>query len=316
MKLMTKKKIKMAVILIILCIIFAGCGPNKDVSEQKTTESVVSLTDTENSYNKSTVNPMIIGMEEELIFRNEYIDYNDDYEVPYINSDEFYLKDGEEPPTSGRYANVTQDGKINWDIEETVRLDDTPIAKEMLSKVTLDGKKIALPLKFTDIDEEFAVFDNVDFTKLTDDMYSFTITDIKSGNKLFAFSPHGEGVRPVHILNKDNIPLLEVNINLNKNIIIGVTNDDAPYMAIKNLMVDGIGVGNTLNEVYEKFGMPKEYDPRINALPIMVYKYKDDQYMYKVFFHYEDEFHLDRDNVRKMKNNVVTAVSVFFKEVK
>ncbi len=225
---------------------------------------------------------MLSGAQNELIFKSEYIDYNSDYKVPYIDYDAFFLKDGEENPTSGRHADITEDGAINWNVEETVRLDYTPIAKDMLSKVTLDGKKIVFPIKFEDIDKEFSVFDKIDFTKLTDDMYPFTITDVKTNNKIFAFSPHGEDTRIVHILNKNNVPLLAVEINLKKNIITGLSNEDAPYMTIKNLAVDGIGVGNTLNEAYKKFGVPKTYRPKTSALPVMAYSYKDDKKDYVV----------------------------------
>lgn len=265
----------------------------------------------------TTTNPMLAGSNGDLVFRNEYVDFNTEYKVPYVNYDEVFLKEDEENPTSGRYANLTADGKINWDVTETERLlEETPIAKEMVLQLTIDGEKKPLPLKFADLGEAYAVFDQIDFSKLTNDMYPFTITDIKSGTKLYALSDYGEKTRLINVVNEDNILVMKVVVELNRNYIIGVANGGMSEIAIKDIRVDGIGTGNTLNEIYEKFGTPIKYESRHTVMPNIQYFYETDQKVYSILLFYEEEFSKGHGRVQRIKNNVITSVDVYSREVK
>ncbi len=261
------------------------------------------------------VNPMIKGASDELIFKKGHIEYNDDFEVPYIDYDEFFLKEGEENPRSGRYADLTEDGKFNWSVEETVRLEPTPIAKEMLSKVTLDGKKITLPMKFKDIGEEYAVFDKVDFAKLKDDMIPFFIEDKDTGNKLYLSSEHGEDYRMFELINKYNNFITWVDVNIKTNKIEGISTECGYCLGQKELLLDGIGTGNTLNEMYNKFGKPATFEGESDFLKYITYSYEDEYREYIIIFHYSKKIYNYKMGERqKVKNNNITSLFIAFEE--
>ncbi len=258
------------------------------------------------------------GSSDLVFIENAENNFNLDYKVSYIDEDEILLKDGEEDPTSGRYANLTEDGKINWDVEETVILEPTPIAKELVSKVTIDGKKISLPMHFKDIGEEYAVFDDIDFSKITKDKTNLMILDKKSENWMFSYEEFDfdKGFRLFSLSNKDNHFLMSVSVDLDNNNISGISNQDYHYLGLKDIRVDGIGVGNTLNEAYNKFGAPKQYDNRSVPMAYMAYEYEDDGKLYYVVFYYEENFIEEDLTYRRIKNNVITGVSVYCKEIK
>ncbi len=92
-------------------------------------------------------------------------------------------------------------------------------------------------------------------------------------------------------------------------------NKNGIIMSEKELKIDGIGVGNTRNEVYEKFGMPfiSYYEEPKSEI---IYLYEDeDGVKYIVTFNCYRELYdsrLQKENV--VRNNVITSVSVHRKE--
>ena len=55
----------------------------------------------------------------------------------------------------------------------------------MFSKITLDGKKITLPMEFKNLGAEFAGFSKFDFIKLSSDMSPLIIENTSNKTKLF-----------------------------------------------------------------------------------------------------------------------------------
>lgn len=251
----------------------------------------------------------------ELVLEKGYIDhYNVDYKFPYVDYGELFLYMGEEQPTTGKYANVTPDGKVDWRVGKK-EYDETPIAMEMVNKITVDGKAFHLPASFKDIGEEYAIFDKVDFTKVTEDMYPFVIRDMKTGNKVEVINDL-LGVHLVaKILDGDNTQIISIGINMKDNNISYISSYGvdigAHIMSIKEVKVDGVGVGNTLNEVYKKFGVPhKVYSNEV--MPKIDYEYKDENNIaYKISFVFRYEMYDYRfEQEKPVRNNVITSVFV------
>lgn len=67
---------------------------------------------------------------------------------------------------TGRYADKTPDGKISCTVSKDTNYDLTPVAMEMMKKLTLGGKKITLPTTFASIGANYGEFDNFDYLKL------------------------------------------------------------------------------------------------------------------------------------------------------
>lgn len=219
-------------------------GENKALTDDKSTAG---LTD----------HPMVIKAEGALrldLGRSSLP--NKDYRVDYIDYDSFF----ENPSvdlSDERYADITKDGKVDWTIAEEREFAETPVVLELMEKITLDGKKVTLPMKFVDLGEEYAIFDKADFSWVTGDMHPFQIVDVKTNNKLISSS---KGIyfntKYLEILDDKDTLILTIGVNLEINAITYIYSNDLDIMSKKSLFVDGIGIGNTLNEVYDHFGHP------------------------------------------------------------
>ncbi len=247
-------------------------------------------------------------------------DYNEYYNVDYIDYDEFFLKDGEEQPTTGRYSNITSDGKVRWDLsKEEIKKYlnssyDNPKIVEFFDKITVNGKKITLPCKFSDISEEYAIFDKVDFTMIGERMFPFTITDKDTSNKVYG-QRYSDILKPTHaieLIDKNNSFIATMYVNFKENNIDGISTSSFRGLSQIDLRIDGIGVGNTLNEVYDKFGMPCIFDSKDSIYQNLYYPYTDVMgKKYEISFYYLNKV----KNFKKMeegivRNNLITGVSV------
>ena len=87
---------------------------------------------------------------------------------------------------TGRYANITPDKTIDWRTkDDIIGSKDTIEALKMFNKITLDGKKISLPTSIKELGEEYSEFENVEYSKITDDMLFLNIKNKKNNINFF-----------------------------------------------------------------------------------------------------------------------------------
>ena len=230
--------------------------------------------------------------------------------------------------TTGKYANATPDGKAKWNVQKGVVNGNTPIAEKMFSKITLDGKNIALPMDFNKLGAEFAGLGKFDFTKINEDMSPLIIENEVNKTKLFFLV--------VMLTGADNVPgvskvLTTVDVIKNDSFAIGVDINPANkkitglngrngnlILSEKDLKVDGIGVGSTFNEMYAKFGNPGMIIPvrdGLNDGVIAMYgcTNKDKSKTYVIMFEHTNEVFTAK-GYENTKPNVITSVSVNLSE--
>lgn len=236
---------------------------------------------------------------------------NKDVTIPYINYDEIFDPKGAQKAT-GRYSNITADGKISWIIsdEKTVSYEQTPIVKEMVEKVTLNGKPVKFPAKFYDIDKNLSEFDKFDFNKLTPKEKPIRITNKKNGYYLMSFSGFEDDKEYVSLYNPNDTYMYTFDINSKDNKIYGIAaaGEVIPFCDIR---IDGIGIGSTFNEVYEKFGKPRSistYSLGYNFTEVY-YSFETDEKSYVVTFRSTPICNKTKKEER-IKPNLITSIGI------
>ncbi len=233
------------------------------------------------------------------------------YKIKHIEYDKVYLKKGEKRSKVGIYSNVTKDEKVYWKREGEIKYKQKLKYEDLLDKITINGKKVKSPFKFADLGGEFAVFDKVDFTKFDRSMNPLYITDKKTGISLRFFTLvkreylKGEVVAyGFDLLDKKNEKILHVDIDRMKNEIVGFYSELGCTKF--DLKINGVGVGNTLNEVYEALGTPCS----VSSSDVQY----DGSSMGDYLFFDVDDSVMDSfiGNFVNVKNNVVTSVSIRF----
>ena len=240
-----------------------------------------------------------------------------------FNVPEDILDENGDQEATGMYADTTADGKVNWNDENSYEVIN-PKAEEISKNITLDDKKITFPMTFSDLGEQYAEFNNVDFSKLNNDMAPIIIENTKNKMNML-------------ILNIDAMPMnadmgfdqeavmvdllgggthkISVGINLKDKKIITLSTNGASFSSEKDLKINGIGVGNTFNEMYAKFGNPvKIQKNEMNNYTdtMAIYAYTDEKgNMYGAYFVHSDK-KFDGTNYIKTKPNVITAVNVLY----
>lgn len=230
----------------------------------------------------------------------DYIDYNSFFENPSADlSDE-------------RYADVTKDGKVNWSIPEIQEFPENSRLAEMLENITIDGKKVSLPMKFSDLGEEYAIFDQVDFSAATEKMHPFQIIDIKTKNKLLSgYKEINNRIKGYLLLNNKDELIISVLINMDSQYIVGLSTVRSNLFILKNVKIDNIGSGNTLNEMYEKLGCPTKIDNHNSLIPTVGY-YSDNM---GIQFYLEPEMYhsINKVEYSKVIKNVITGITLYSK---
>ena len=205
-------------------------------------------------------------------------------EVPVlagVDYDEMFTgPNGERQKTDGKYATVTKDGLVRWD-QENKQYEQTPQVMEMMKKVTVDGIPVSLPMQFEDITKI-----NPDYKKLTSINCKKIIKgggmeDIEDKKKGYYFG----NVMRVNEYKEDKgilldiytpkIVILGLDIDLIREHIEGLNNTGFRSLYQSDIRVDGIGRGNTFNEMYEKFSIPYEVDDRGTLGVCVTYYYKN-----------------------------------------
>ena len=221
------------------------------------------------------------------------------------------------------YADTTPDGKVNWNEEndyETV----SPKAEEISKNITLDDKKITLPMTFSDLGEQYAEFNNVDFSKLNNDMAPIIIENTKNKMNMLILNIDAMPMNATMGFDQEAVIVdllgggthkISVGINLKDKKIITLSTNGASFSSEKDLKINGIGVGNTFNEMYAKFGNPVKIQKNEMGHytdTMAMYAYTDEKgNMYGAYFVHSDK-KFDGTNYIKTKPNVITAVNVLY----
>lgn len=265
-------------------------------------KNVLKKSDTVDEQNDLTIKIKTLGMLENGDFKDtKYVKYKDIFD--------------EKQEATGRYANVTPDGKIRWDIKETKKYEDAPITKEMMDKITLDGKKIKLPMKFEELEPNLKSLSKADFTKFAEDMEVISITDKKTkyGVDVYIHEKKGKLRHVALDIIKNYEFILSTYINDDNNTIIGLQNKYLDTFSPKEMKVDDIGIGNTFNEMYAKFGKPTKI--KVNNSDILPYisaTYHIGEYT--IDFRHDYSFSRIKGSKKldiAPKPNVITDISIY-----
>ena len=240
-----------------------------------------------------------------------------------FNVHEDILDENGEQEATGIYADTTPDGKVNWNEEndyETV----SPKAEEISKNITLDDKKITLPMTFSDLGEQYAEFNNVDFSKLNNNMAPIIIENTKNKMNMLILNIDAMPMNATMGFDQETVIVdllgggthkISVGINLKDKKILSIGTNGASFSSERNLKVNDIGVGNTFNEMYAKFGNPVKIQKNEMGHytdTMAMYAYTDEKgNMYGAYFVHSDK-KFDGTNYIKTKPNVITAVNVLY----
>ena len=229
-------------------------------------------------------------------------------------------KNGKQSAT-GRYANKTPDGKVQWNVEKEYKLSFTD--GEGISKnITLDGKKVSFPMEFSVLGQKYAEFANVDFSKFKQDMIPIIVENTKNKMKMTIIdSVDKEDTTLIDMGYKQKSLMVDfyeegknmigVTIDTNDKKIMGFFSGGAG-ISKRELKVNGIGVGNTFNEMYAKFGTPVKVQivKTENVHTIIAYVYLDEKgNKWEAYFANDDKIYINKRYV-KTKPNVITEVFI------
>lgn len=230
-------------------------------------------------------------------------------------------KNGKQSAT-GRYANTTPDGKVKWNVENEYKISFTD-AEGISKNITLDGKKVSFPMKFSVLGQKYAEFADVDFSKLNKDMIPIIVENTKNNMKMTIIDSVDKEDNTLIDMGYKQKSLMVDFYEEGKN-MIGVTIDtnDKKIMVFfsrgagiskRELKVNGIGVGNTFNEMYAKFGTPvrvQKIKMEKSVYTIVTYVYVDEKgNMWDAYFANKDKIYINKKYV-KTKPNVITEVLI------
>ena len=230
-------------------------------------------------------------------------------------------KNGKQSAT-GRYANTTPDGKVKWNVENEYKISFTD-AEGISKNITLDGKKVSFPMKFSVLGQKYAEFANVDFSKLNKDMIPIIVENTKNKMKMTIIdSVDKEDTTLIDMGYKQKSLMVDfyeegknmigVTIDTNDKKIMGFFSGGAG-ISKRELKVNGVGVGNTFNEMYAKFGTPvrvQKNKMEKSVYTIVTYVYVDEKgNMWDAYFANKDKIYINKKYV-KTKPNVITEVII------
>lgn len=240
--------------------------------------------------------------------------FNEYQEIPYLKYEEVF-EDKNNKQISEKYSNTTPDGKINWTAIKGEVYEITPIVNDMFKNITLDGKKVSLPMSFAELGKEFRDFKNIDVSGLTDDIAPVSFTNSDS-NTLYIkkFAPYPKVPKWnvfMSLFNKEHQLLIALELNMQDKMIYGLNNN--LFLSTKELKIDDIGVGNSFNEMYEKFGKPNVINASEDGQSILVgysdFDSKGNNYI--IYFTHRAKINNPKTKQKEnTKPNVITDVSI------
>ena len=228
-------------------------------------------------------------------------------------------KNGKQSAT-GRYANKTPDGKVKWNVENEYKISFTD-ADGISKNITLDGKKVSFPMEFSVLGQKYAEFANVDFSKLNKDMIPIIVENTKNKTKMLIVDTELEISKDMGY--KEKVIFADIYEEVRNMIGVAIDTDDKKIMGLlsrawgmtnkSDLKVNGIGLGNTFNEMYARFGTPgiiKIVKMRNSVYTMVGYYYLDkNANLWVVFFSNNDKISINKKYV-KTKPNVITEVII------
>lgn len=239
-------------------------------------------------------------------------DTNIDSKVPYLNYDEILDKNNQS--FEGRYSNNTINGHIHWD--KSQKYQQTPQILDSFKKISLNKKTISLPTSFKDIDENFENFDTINFTS-NNKKDSTYYKDTKSGyylryNNFYMIN--------CSLLSQKHTYFNALVSNIyGKSMITSLHSDiKVPFVHQYKLTIDGIGLGNTFNEMYDKLGPPYVVYNGKNSKNVWYYYYdKKSNLAYSINFIHDNMIsNPSSKHLTKVKNNVITNLYIAVEEIK
>lgn len=232
-------------------------------------------------------------------------------------------KNGKQAAT-GKYANTTPDGKVQWNVEKEYKLSFTD-GKGISQNTTLDGKKVSFPMEFSALGQKYAEFANVDFSKFNKDMIPIIVENTKHKMKMLITDTEIEKDDILIALGyKQKVILADLYEEVRNMIGVAIDKNDKKIMGLlsrvwgmtnkSDLKVNGIGVGNTFNEMYAKFGTPgiiKIVKMEKSVYTIVGYYYLDkNANLWAAFFANNDKIFINKKFINT-KPNVITEASIF-----
>jgi len=237
------------------------------------------------------------------------------YDISYLKYDEVFQDKDNKQSSTGKYADETPDGIVNWKDVKSEYYGLTPVVNDMFKKITLDDKNITLPMTFARLGREFREFKNGDYKSLTDSDAPITFKD-SNNNTLYIGKLEPYPKLPkwnvfMSLLDSENKFLIGIELNMQNNEIYGLNNN--MLLSTKELKVDGIGVGNTFNEMYEKFGKPNIIsESKDKEIITVVYSDMDNKKNnYVIAFKHRAKIDNPKTKQKQdTKPNVITDVSI------
>ena len=320
------KKNKRLIILIIVLLVVIIIAIFDKIDSQSILKNFKSISKSKDLEIETKLNPSII-------------------EYSHINPKKVKLllddKDNKQTAT-GRYANITPDKAIDWrTIDNFTDRKSTITAFEMFKKISLDGKKISLPTSIKDLGEEYSEFENVEYSKITEDILCINIKNTKNNINFFIqymgslgkikdlgdflnlhlYTITGKSKEipykiktafpVVMAVLKDNEYYLEAQMDTQDKSITDLKSGDIYFLhGTADIRVDGIGIGSTFNEMYAKFGMPSYVSQSSDTQA--VYRFTDTlENGYVVEFTHDKGTTIDGKQVYT-KPNIITQIHIYF----
>lgn len=238
------------------------------------------------------------------------------------------LQNNDGQTATGKYAYITNDNKIRWDKPATYKYN--PKTEEMFKKITLNGNSITFPTSIEDLGEEYREFSKVDLVKLKD-MNTVLLKNTKNNYRFLAVYLDGKAKNKN--IEKDIDPCVTINVMKDDDYIMNlfwdVNNKTTKCISSGNrfasigtadIRVDGIGVGNTFNEMYEKFGTPHVIYVSEDEKEVC-YECKDKSgNYYNIQFNHLPKFKNDFKALDykyiETKPNIITSVDIYYDKAK
>ena len=223
---------------------------------------------------------------------------------------------------TGRYANTTPDGKVKWNVENEYKISFTD-ADGISKNITLDGKKVSFPMKFSVLGQKYAEFANVDFSKFNKEMIPIIVENTKNKMKMTIIDSVDKedntlidmGYKQKSLMvdfYEEGKNMIGVTIDTNDKKIMGFFSGGAG-ISKRELKLNVIVVVNTFNEMYAKFGSPVEVQivkMEKSVYTIIAYVYLDEKgNKWEAYFANDDKIYINKRYV-KTKPNVITEVLI------
>jgi|GEM_PF-4175849 lipoprotein len=275
-----------------------------------------------NGMSKSGYDDIIL--ENDSVCIKTYLDENFNKQF-YLKKDTFLEFDkvfykGKKHFGEEKYSDITQDGKILWKQKQDIIYNKNFINKNIFDFIRINGKNKKIPINFSELSSEFSNFDSIDWKKVKikydkidkNNKISLKVIDKKYKNQiLFEFiKSDKEDLIFGELFDKDNIYICDFFIKNNE--IIRLENKD--FLGKMDIKINVIGIGSTLNEMYNYLGMPNSVKSDAEGLKIQYKLYNSNEVFIITFYAYtnnlSDFLNKRNKNVLKTYPNIIDGISI------